>query len=66
MILVDLFNKNRAGYLNVNLYIEDERWISLISDASVKVSFVGRDYLKGADALANKGSESAGMHIAWC
>lgn len=52
--------------MQANPYIKDEGWMRLIADASIKVSFVSRDYLKGAYSLAKQERESGGMRASWC
>lgn len=66
MILVDVFSKNRVGIYQSNSLVEDEDWYSMVRNSMIKISYVNRDFLKGADSLAKEGKNKAGMYLSWC
>lgn len=66
MILVDIASKNEGGIFHVNSLVEDDAWYSLINDHNVKIFYVKRDYLKGADSLANQEKDTREVITLWC
>lgn len=66
MILVNVSSKNKVGIFHVNILVEDEQWYDFVKDPFVKISYVKRDFLKGADTLAKEGKVKAGVCSIWC
>lgn len=63
---MDIFSKNRVGIFQSNNLLEDEEWYNLVKDPLIKISYVKKDFLKGADALAKEGKARAGVCSSWC
>lgn len=58
MTLVYIATKNKGGVFHVNPLVECDAWLSLANDHNVRISYVKRDYLKGADSLAKQGKDT--------
>lgn len=66
MTLVDIALKNRGGLFNINPVVEDSAWFAFVKDHNTRISYVGRDFLKGADMLAKQGKNSGKSFLIWC
>lgn len=66
LLLVNHFQKERAGYKRESLLEEHRQWDSLVSNHCFRLSYVPRDALIGADDLAKQGMVRSKVLFAWC
>lgn len=66
VLLVQAFLKARAEANLESLIFNGEEWNNLVKEPSIKISYVNRDHLLGADELAKKGRNMDRVISAWC
>lgn len=66
MLLVDIAFKNKVGIFQINTLVEDEEWYNLVRDPFIKISYVRRNFLKVANALAKEGKAREEVISIWC